>query len=382
MTRFFTRASVVGALLVFIVLLVGCGGGTSESSTSPSATQSSATNGIDLSAPMRGPHGEAAASPEELQLTDAEIQQVRQGNYTAAVTWAGPGPWYDAVDKGFDDGLKQFNITRVATAQAEYDPAKQATQVSTVMAKNPDVVLGSPVDADAAAQAYRQVVDAGKVLVLSDNIPTGYEAGKDYVGFVSGNRAEGAKLMADQVAEAIGSKGDIGMIFYDANYYVTNVLDDYFRANIEQRYPDIKIVDQAGFTDESKTQDAAIALITQNPSIKAIYVTWSIPAEGVIAALRAANRTDVKIVTHDLDPTNDVNLAAGQGPMQATVVEDLHALGYNLAVEAAYGLLKKDAPPFVAVPYILATPDTVVDAYPKALGTPAPDSVVEAANGG
>ena len=380
MARLTTRTLLIALALALVAFLAACGNDTTTSaSTSPSASAS--TGGLDLAAPMVGPHGEPAASPDDLKLTDAEIQQVRQGNYTAAVTWAGPGPWYDAVDKGFNDGLKALNIKRVATAQADYDPAKQATQVSTVMAKDPDVVLGSPVDAAAAAEAYRPVVDAGKVLVLSDNVPNGYEAGNQYVGFVSGNRQEGATLMADEIAKAIGGEGDIGMVYYDADYYVTNILDDYFRANIEQRYPNIKIVSQQGFTAEDKTQDPANAMITQNPNIKAIYVTWSIPAEGVIAALRAAGRTDVKIVTHDLNPTNDVNLAAGKGPMYATVVEDLHSLGYSLAMEAAFGLLKKDAPAFVAVPYILATPETIVDAYPKALGVPAPDSVVQAAGG-
>ncbi len=363
------------ALLLAIVFLAACGGGSGETATG-------ALNKIDLAARCPGPAGDPAASPSELKLSPAEVRRVQQGNYTAAVTWAGPGPWYAAVDRGFDDALKHFHITRVATAEAEYDPGKQAAQVDAVMAKDPDVVLGSPVDADAAATAYRQVVNAHKVLVLSDNVPTGYKAGKDYVGFVSGNRCQGGKLMADEIAKAIGGSGDIGMIYYDANYYVTNTLDKYFEANIEQRYPDIHIVAKKGFTKENATQDIASAMIAQNPSIKAIYVTWSIPAEGVIAALRAAGKTDVKIVTHDLNPTNDVNLAEGQGPMYATVVENLHSLGYSLGVEAAYGLLHKKAPPFVAVPYILATPNTIVDAYQKVEGHPAPTAVQDAASGG
>ncbi len=381
MARFISRSLTVFSLLLAIVFIAAltssCKGSNNSSSNSTSSNKS---NAIDLSAQCPGPAGDPASSPDELKLTPAEISRVRKGNYSAAVTWAGPGPWYAAVDKGFSDALKYFNITRVATTEAEYDPAKQAAQVATVMAKDPDVVLGSPVDASAAAAAYREVVRAHKVLVLSDSVPTGYKVGVQYVGFVSGNRCEGAKLMADQIAEAVGGSGDIGMIYYDQKYYVTNVLDKYFKANIAERYPDIHIVAAKGYSAENQTQDIASALIAQHPSIKAIYVTWSIPAEGVIAALRAAGRTDIKIVTHDLDATNDVNLAAGKGPMYATVVEDLHSLGYNLGVEAAYGLLHKKAPAFVAVPYILATPKTIVAAYPKALGTPAPDSVKKAAH--
>jgi ribose transport system substrate-binding protein len=374
-SRRFTMLTLMLIGVVVVLVATGCKGATHSS-----ANTTSTESGINLTAQCPGPAGDPAASPNELKLTAAEVQRVRKGHYKAAVTWAGPGPWYAAVDNGFSDALKYFNITRVVTAEAEYDPAKQAAQVSTVMAKNPDVVLGSPVDANAAATAYREVVRAHKVLVLSDNVPTGYKAGVQYVGFVSGDRCEGAKLMADQIAKAIHGSGDIGMIYYDQEYYVTNVLDNYFKANIAERYPNIHIVAAKGFSNETQTQDIASALIKQHPSIKAIYVTWSIPAEGAIAALRAASRTDVKIITHDLDSTNDVNLAAGQGPMYATVVEDLHSLGYNLGVEAAYGLLHKKAPAFVAVPYILATPKTIVAAYPKALNIPAPNSVKKAAH--
>jgi ribose transport system substrate-binding protein len=335
--------------------------------------ESPAGGGIDISKPCPGPNGEPGVTGEDLNLTDDEIAEVRSGNYTAAVTWAGSGPWYDAVDRGFDDGLADFGIERVATASAEYDAAKQATDVENVMAKDPDVILGSPVDAVAAAEAYQPVVDAGKVLVLSDSVPKGYTAGDEYVGFVSGNRCQAGEFMADAIVEAVGEDAKVGMIYYDADFYVTNILDDYFRAALEQKYPDVDLVAEEGFATEGGTREVAAAMLLQHPEIQAIYVTWSIAAQGAMAAIREAGRDDVKVITHDLDPTNDVDLAKGNGNMYATMTENLHDLGYRLATLAAYGLLDKEAPPFVAVPYISVRSDNVVETYQQVLGAVPPE---------
>jgi ribose transport system substrate-binding protein len=338
-----------------------------------SAESPAGAAGIDINQPCPGPNGEPGVTGEDLSLTADELAQVRAGNYTAAVTWAGSGPWYDAVDRGFDDGLADYGIERVATASAEYDAAKQATDVENVMAKDPDVILGSPVDAVAAAEAYQSVVDANKVLVLSDSVPKGYTAGDEYVGFVSGNRCQAGELMADAVVDAVGDHGKVGMIYYDADFYVTNILDDYFRAALEQKYPDVDLVAEGGFATESGTREVAAAMLLQHPEIQAIYVTWSIAAQGVMAAIREAGRDDVKVITHDLDPTNDVDLAKGDGNMFATMTENLHDLGYRLATLAAYGLLDKEAPPFVAVPYISVRSDNVVDTYQQVLGAVPPE---------
>ena len=69
-------------------------------------------------------------------------------------------------------------------------------------------------------------------------------------------------------------------------FYVTNNRDRYFKAAIEQLYPDIEIVAEQGFAEEGRTQEIAAAMITQNPDLDGIYVAWSSAAQGVIAAVK------------------------------------------------------------------------------------------------
>lgn len=64
-----------------------------------------------------------------------------------------------------------------------------------------------------------------------DNKPNGLEHGKDYVSVVSadnyGNGVEAAHVMA----KAIGEQGDIGVIFHDADFFVTKQRTDAFEKN-------------------------------------------------------------------------------------------------------------------------------------------------------
>jgi ribose transport system substrate-binding protein len=369
-------ALATAATVVLCVLLASCGSTSDKGKQSAGKTE---REGIDIEAPCPGPNGEPGVTGEDLSLTAAEVAEVRKGGYTAAVTWAGSGPWYDAVDRGFDDALASYGIKRVATASAEYDAAKQAADVENIMAKDPDIILGSPVDAVAAAEAYQPAVDAGKILVFSDSVPKGYVAGKDYVGFVSGNRCKAGELMADAVVDAVGKDGKVGMIYYDADFYVTNILDDYFRAALKQKYPKVQLVAEDGFAQEAATREVAAGMLVHEPEVGAIYVTWSIAAQGAIAALRESGRDDVKVITHDLDPSNDVDLARGDSNMFATVTENQHDLGSRLATLAAYGLLKKKAPPFVAVPYLSVRQDNVADTYRDVLGKVPPELAKAAA---
>jgi len=60
---------------------------------------------------------------------------------------------------------------------------------------------------------------------------------------------ETAKYLARAIAAiAADNKGEVGHIFHDADYYVTNQRDQAFKTTIEQDYPDIKIVVERTFT--------------------------------------------------------------------------------------------------------------------------------------
>jgi ribose transport system substrate-binding protein len=331
---------------------------------------------VDASAPCTDPLGNSSVPGDAISLTPAEIAEVRAGHYTAAVSWAGTGTWYEAADRGIDAALGELGIRRVASAQANYETATEADNVENIMTRDPDVVIASPVDPGASGEWFRAVADAGKTLILTDNVPKGFTPGDDYLTFVAGNRCQSGAMMADLLASAIGDEGKIGMIFYDANYYVTNILDSTFRASIKANHPNIDIVTEQGFATEAGTEAVASAMLTQHPDLDGLYVTWSAAAQGALAAVNAAG-SDVKVVTHDLDAVNDLVIAKG-GNLIGTVAEEVYDIGYRMGLLAGYGVLGKKAPPFVAVPVVKVTRDNLVDAWHEVYDQDPPAPILQA----
>ncbi len=332
---------------------------------------------FDLGTPETGPGGEPATPAADIALTPEEIEQIRAGGYTAALLWAGSGEWYNAIGAGATDMLTELGIEVVATADAQFDPAKQANDVETALSLHPDVILTLIVDPVSGAAAFRRALDAGVQLVLADNGADGFVAGQDYVGIVTGDHIGMGVAAAELMSEAIGGEGAIGFIFHDADFFVTNNRDGAFRAAIEQNYPGIVIVDAKGFTAEPQTFDLASAMIQQHPEITGIYVAWDVAAEGVVEALRAADRTDVKVVSHDLGANNALDMARG-GIFYGTVADMPYEVGAAMAKLAAYGLLGKEAPPFSTVGLIPVTRDNLAEAWERSLHKPLPEAIAGA----
>jgi ribose transport system substrate-binding protein len=106
-------------------------------------------------------------------------------------------------------------------------------------------------------------------------------------------------------------------------------------------------------------------------------VTWDQPAEGVVAALRDAGRSDVKVVTLDLGANNDLEMAKG-GLIAGKAIELTYDAGVATANMGAYGLLGKEAPPFVMAPALEVTKDNLQAAYQQAWKMDPPEAVMEA----
>ena len=64
-----------------------------------------------------------------------------------------------------------------------------------------------------------------------------------------------------------------------------------------------------GFASEALL--AGSALLTKHADLDGIWAVWDVPAEGVIAALRTAGRSDLAVVTIDLGQPVAIELASG-----------------------------------------------------------------------
>lgn len=196
-----------------------------------------------------GPDGEAAVDASTIELTDDQIAQIKEGGYTAAICLHyGGNDWSTSQQKGLEDTFGELGIEIVAVTDANFSAETQVSNIETVMAKKPDILVSIPTDATATADAYKQAAAAGIKIVFMDQRANGLEAGKDYVSVVSADNYGNGYASGTVLGDALGGKGKVAMVYYDANFAPTNQRDEGFR-DAMKNYPDIEIVTEQGFTD-------------------------------------------------------------------------------------------------------------------------------------
>ena len=376
------KRRIVAAMLcmgVAMAGMIGCGS-QGEEKTSNKTEESTETEGksdekkypeLNLNpteAMSVNGEGVKAASPSEFILTDEEIETLKAGNYTAAFCYHTQSDTCNQNKlKAAEEMLESWGIEVVSVTDANFDAATQTSQIESTMALDPDVLFVMPYDADACASA------------LDENVATGYQAEKDYVGCASSDSYGNGKACADILAKEIGYKGTVAMMYYDLVYPVTNERDRGFRETIEKDYPDIEIVVESGFTDPNDTGTVADAILARYPDVDGVYASWDIPAEGMIASAESVGREDIIITCCDLGDTAAKSIAT-DGMIRGSGAPRSPEQGEAEALLAAYALLGKEMPSTFATPPALPViQSNVLDAYEISYGVKAPEWLQELA---
>lgn len=323
-----------------------------------------------------GPNGEKAAPASSLTLTDEEIAKLKAGNYSAAISFHYAGnDWSSAQQKGLEDTFKKYGINIVGTTDANFSVEQQVSDLETLTALNPDVMISIPTDAKATSDAFKRVSDQGIKLVFMDNVPDNFVAGENYVGSVSADNYGNGVIAAELIGDKLKGKGKIGIIHYDVDYFVTNQRLEAFEKTIKKEYPDIEVIAKTGFSDVNQSTEVADAMLTQNPDLEAIFAIWDIPAEGVLSALTSAGREDVFVSSIDLG--DNIAKEIAQGKVLGVGAQLPYDQGVAEATMAAYALLGKETPSYVAVPATKVERNTIVSGYEMVYHKKAPGFITE-----
>ncbi|ESZ66910.1 LacI family transcriptional regulator [Mesorhizobium sp. L103C120A0] len=325
-----------------------------------------------------GPQGESATPSADVILSDADIAALKDKGYKAALLWHTSSDFTNAVTAGATDEFARAGVTIAVKTDAQFDSARQRSDIETALAAKPNVILALPLDPVTSAEAFRQAVKDGTKLVFLSNLPKGYKQGTDYASIVTDDLFQMGKQAADAMAKAIGGKGKVGYIFHDAAYYVTNQRDQAFKTTIEKVYPDIKIVAEQGISDPARAEELANAMLLQHPDLDGIYVTWAEPADGVLSALRGAGNARTKIVTLDLAEPVALDMVKG-GNVAALVADKAYELGRAMAASGMKSLLGQPTPAFVVAPALTVTKENVAQGWKDSLNRDAPQPVLDAA---
>ncbi|MGA8978641.1 MAG: substrate-binding domain-containing protein [Pedococcus sp.] len=373
-----TTYRLAGLTAAIALATAGCSAAsttTSEVDAGVSSKAEAALASIKGSVLSKGPNGEDPSPASSAELSADEIAKVKGMKAKAAIVMHyGGNDWANAQVAGLKSEFGKLGIDVVAVTDANFKPDKQVSDLETVLNLKPDIIVSIPTDPVATASAYKKAAAAGAKLVFMDNVPQGMKAGTDYVSVVSADNYGNGVTSAHLMAKALGGKGEIGLVFHEADFFVTKQRYDGFKSTITKDYPDIKIVEEKGIAGPDfagDAQGAANAMLSKHPNLSGIWAVWDVPAEGVMAAARASGRTDLKIATEDLGKNVAIALAKNQlvVGLGAQVPFDQ---GVTEARLGAGALLGKKAPAYVALSALPVDHANVLEAWKQVYHEEAP----------
>ena len=241
-----------------------------------------------------GPFGDKAAAPDSVVLTKEEKQRLKAGHFRVAISFHYTGTsWAELHEKGICEELEQFGIDVVSVMDAHFDSELQNAQLDGIRLQKPDAVIAIPADDSRTREKFQELSKVSKLVFIS-NVPDGMSK-NSYVSCVSVNESENGTNTGRMLGEYCkeNKKKKAGFIIHGAAFYGTRVRDNAAERIIKDSYPDIDIVTIRSFGEISNAYQVARDVITANPEIEAMYVSWD--------RLKELGREDVAVFTTDLD---------------------------------------------------------------------------------
>ena len=312
-----------------------------------------------------GQRGEPGFPASKLALTPDQIEKVKAGKFTVAISmgWLGDD-WASQQLIGLKETFESFGIKVVAETNANWDDAKQISDLEAISVLKPDLLVSIPLNGQTTASAYKKISEAGTKVVFIDQAVDGMDPGKDYASIISSDNLALGMYLADELADALHGKGNVAAMYFANDFYVTNLRYEGFIARVMAKYPDLHVVAAAGHNNPNKGQEVADGLLARYPNLDGMYASWSIPAMGAVTSATVAGRTpdNFKIVNENFDQIVALNMAQN-GFIAGISSQRPYDQGVAEAKVGALALLGESTPSYVVVPPLKVERSNLPDAY-------------------
>lgn len=299
-----------------------------------------------------GQRGEKGVLGSSIQITPEQAEKIKAGKFKAAISlgWLGDD-WASEQLNGLKETFASLGIEVVAETNANWDDARQISDLDSIAILKPDLLVSIPLNGQTTATAYKRIAEAGTKVVFIDQAVDGMDPGKDYASIVSSDNLALGMYIADELAKAIGGKGDVAALYFANDFYVTNLRYEGFVARLMAKYPDVKLVAVAGHDDPNKGQEVSQALLARYPNLNGLYGSWSIPAMGAATSAEIAGLSPetFKIVCENFDQIVAANMAKN-GFIAGISSQRPYDQGTAEAKIGALALIGETTPPYVVVP--------------------------------
>jgi ribose transport system substrate-binding protein len=264
-------------------------------------------------------------------------------------------PFFVQVVKGVEAKAKELggDGVQVTAVSADYDLAKQFSQIDNFIASGVDMIVVNAADPAAIEPAIRRAQEAGIVVVAVDVSAAGADA------TVQTDNVEAGQKACEYIAEKLGGEGKIAIMNGPP---VSAVVD---RVNgckeVLAQHSGIEIVSDSlnGKGSREGGLEIMIGLLTANPELDAVFTINDPQAIGADLAATQLNRTDLFITSVDGAPDIEDALKS-ETLIEASSAQDPYRMA-QMAVEIGYQIMQGEEPEedTLLIPADLITRDNV-----------------------
>ncbi|MDR1797546.1 MAG: sugar ABC transporter substrate-binding protein [Clostridiales Family XIII bacterium] len=272
-------------------------------------------------------------------------------------------PYWTAVFHGAQTAADSLQIT-LELHNPNGDLNQQNQLIDQAIAAQPDLIMLSPLDAQASEQQFKKIYDAGIPAIAFNMVPS--DAAMKYVLCLTAPDDFGQfKMLAEYLAEEVGGKGGVAYMThlpggspYFARY--SNV-----RAYYAENYPDMVYLDHQspGFEAPKAKQVVADWITKFGDELTCIVLSDdSAQGEGCAQAIQEAGRDDIKVIAAGNSKVG-MDLVKSGG-ITAITYQSAEADGAIAVLAAADYFNGVDLEPCYYLPQAVITADNVAEYEP------------------
>lgn len=297
-------------------LLAGCSSGTSTTSEATTSSEASASVSSDAGAETSAIEQSSAGTALTIGASIADQKN----------------PFYIDIVEGMESALKDGD--QLVTMDANFDPARQISDVEDLLQQGVDIILLDPVDGK-GIQAALEACKAKNVPVISFN--SAVDDADMVVSNVATDNYMAGELIGKALGEALNGEGEIGMYTYSV-VAVTNDRALGFKDAIAE-FPGIEIVvEQDGTPGVDTALPVMESFLQSYPNLKGMFALNDPSAIGCVAAIESAGKLgDILVVGVDGSADGIANIKDGK--MYASAAQDPQKIG-STSIEVAYEVLQ------------------------------------------
>lgn len=321
----------------------------------------------------RGPFGENAISPEQIQLTEEEANRLKNGNYRVAIAFHSTNTyWTSLQESAIRNTLDEYNVQVISMMNANFDPKLQIAQLEALRLQKPDALIALPVDEKITATKFREMSDVTKLIFIG-NVPQGFGP-DDYYSCISVNERENGQNAGVILGEYFKEREyvNVGLLIHGVPFQMTHQRDESAEQVIRENYRNLNIVAKKSFVKIKSAYEVCKEMILEHPEIEGLYVSWESPALEAMRALEELNRTDISIATVDLDVKVAAYMSKGK-MIRGLSVQKPYEQGQAVAHATMQALLGKTSFKYVGVQPLRVFPHELEKVWRDVTKTKMPD---------